>query len=88
MIKSKMVYRLKFRIAVPCIPGAYKISSNIDFQVESIWSKIDLDNVHFQRLIPVVMENVKKGVIPWTAFSRFRMMIRVIMENICRYKVL
>jgi len=33
------------------------------------------------------MENVKKGIIPWTAFSRLRMMIRVIMENLCRYKV-
>jgi hypothetical protein len=40
-IKSKIVYRLKFRIAVACIPGAYRISSNIDFQVKSIWSKID-----------------------------------------------
>ena len=32
----------------------------------------------FQGLIPVVMENVKKGVISWTTFSRLRMMIRVI----------
>jgi hypothetical protein len=74
-IKNKIAYRLKFRIAVPCIPGAYRISSNIDFQVKSIWSKIDLNHVHFQGLIPVIMENVKKGVIPGTDFSRLRMMI-------------
>ncbi|WP_462271367.1 hypothetical protein, partial [Desulfobacter sp.] len=73
--KSKIGYRLKFRIAVPCIPGAYRISSNVDFQVKSIWSKIDLDHDHFQGLIPIIMENVKKGVIAWTDFSRLRMMI-------------
>ena len=41
-----------------------------------------------QGRIPVVMENVEKGVISWTAFYRLRMMIRVIMENLCRYKVI
>ena len=72
----------------PCILGAVRISSNIDFQVKSIWPKIDLDHVHFQGLIPVIMEDVKTEVIPWTAFSRSRIMIRVIMENLCRYKVI
>jgi len=87
-IKSKMASRLKFSITVPCIPGAYRISSNIDFQVKSIWYKIDLDHVDFQGLIPIVMENVKKGVIPWTAFFRLRIMIRIIMEKLRRYKVI
>ncbi len=54
-IKSKRVYRLKFRTAVPCIPGAYKISFNIDFQVESIWSKA---HVAFQGLLKRIYSNI------------------------------